>query len=236
MLKKCTKCGEEKPATREYFYKKLKGLSSHCKLCRQREDKICYEENRNYILSQKRKYWLTNRELLNKKRRNSLSPSHSKGYRTKYNKGYWQKTKEQQTLRHKRWLQRPEVRMRRREKQEKMRKNNPQCRLNNNISTIIRRSIYGKKAGRKWESLVGYTLEDLMKHFEKQFTKDMTWENMGQWHIDHIIPISAFNFSAPEHIDFKRCWALENLRPLWAKENISKSNKILKPFQPSLGL
>jgi hypothetical protein len=47
-------------------------------------------------------------------------------------------------------------------------------------------------------------------------------------------PITAFNFNTPEDIDFKRCWALSNLQPLWARDNLSKQNKLIKPFQPSL--
>jgi hypothetical protein len=62
----------------------------------------------------------------------------------------------------------------------------------------------------------------------------MSWENYGKWHIDHRIPIDAFNFTCPEDIDFTQCWALRNLRPLWAVDNIKKSNKLEKPFQPSL--
>jgi 5-methylcytosine-specific restriction endonuclease McrA len=62
----------------------------------------------------------------------------------------------------------------------------------------------------------------------------MTWKNYGkEWQIDHIIPISAFNFTSFKHIDFKKCWSLRNLRPLWSQENNSKSNKLDKSFQPS---
>jgi hypothetical protein len=60
------------------------------------------------------------------------------------------------------------------------------------------------------------------------------WKNYGEWHVDHKIPQSAFNFETPEDIDFKKCWALKNIQPMWAKENIIKSNRINKPFQPSL--
>ncbi|GAG90799.1 unnamed protein product, partial [marine sediment metagenome] len=60
----------------------------------------------------------------------------------------------------------------------------------------------------------------------------MTWKNQGKWHLEHKVPVSAFNFSSSDHIDFKRCWALSNLQPMWAKENLSKSAKIDKPFQP----
>ena len=88
--------------------------------------------------------------------------------------------------------------------------------------------------GRRWETLVGYTAQDLIKHIESQFVDGMNWENRHRWHIDHIIPVSAFNFTEPEHIDFKRCWALENLQPLWAKDNMRKHAKLDKPFQPSL--
>jgi len=64
----------------------------------------------------------------------------------------------------------------------------------------------------------------------------MSWENYGKWHIDHIIPISKFNFITSEHLDFKRCWALKNLQPLEAKQNMSKGKKLNNSFQPSLRL
>ncbi len=122
-------------------------------------------------------------------------------------------------------------------KRVKARRNNPKFRLKMSISKGIRDSLKkGNKNGRHWETLVGYTFNDLKKHFEKQFTEGMSWENYGEWHIDHIIPVKVFNFDKPEHLDFKRCWALKNLRPLWAKDNILKRAKITTSFQPSLKL
>lgn len=106
--------------------------------------------------------------------------------------------------------------------------------MNTRIWKYLKRGI---KAGRRWEDLVGYTADRLKCHLEKQFILGMTWENHGPyWHIDHIIPVSAFNFEKPEDIDFKSCWALKNLRPLLAKENLSKWNKLTEHFQPSLTL
>jgi len=115
------------------------------------------------------------------------------------------------------------------------RKSNPRGKLNINMSRGIWESLKGSKAGRHWEVLVGYTLNKLKQHLERQFKQGMTWENYGKygWHIDHIIPIAAFNFEKPEDIDFRKCWALKNLRPLEAKENLRKQAKIDKPFQPS---
>ena len=103
--------------------------------------------------------------------------------------------------------------------------------LNDKISRAIRLSLKGNKAGRHWESIVGYSFNDLKEHLEKTLPRGYTWQ---QCHIDHIIPISVFNYTSPEHIDFKRCWALSNLRLLPAKENIIKKDTIYKPFQPAL--
>ena len=95
----------------------------------------------------------------------------------------------------------------------------------------------GSKAGRRWESLVGFTVDQLKVHLEKQFDENMTWENYGPyWHLDHKIPIAVFNFETPEDIDFKRCWSLENLQPLEARQNISKGCRVDKPFQPALAI
>ena len=60
----------------------------------------------------------------------------------------------------------------------------------------------------------------------------MSWERLmaGEIHIDHIIPKSVFNFSDPKHADFKKCWSLKNLRPMWAVENLKKHNKLEKHF------
>lgn len=113
----------------------------------------------------------------------------------------------------------------------------PKVRLSHNVSSCILHSLKrGGKGHRHWEELVGYTLDQLRKHLEKQFTEGMSWENYGEWHVDHIIPVKAFNYETPEDIDFKRCWCLKNLRPLWAKENQSKNCRIDRPFQPSLAI
>lgn len=84
-----------------------------------------------------------------------------------------------------------------------------------------------KLSGAKKFILLGYSKGELMRHLEKQFLKDMGWHNMGQWHIDHIIPLSSFNYSSVSDPEFKRAWALTNLRPLWAAENRAKSDKRL---------
>ena len=107
------------------------------------------------------------------------------------------------------------------------RKIDPMFRLNCNIKTAISMSLRGNKDGYHWEDLLGYTLRDLITHLEKLFKFGMTWFNYGKWHIDHVRPISSFNFNSYDDEEFKKCWNLNNLQPLWAEDNIRKSNKIL---------
>ena len=72
---------------------------------------------------------------------------------------------------------------------------------------------------------MGYTKYELKEHLESQFTGGMSWDNMNEWHIDHIRPVSSFDFDSTEHPDFKKCWALNNLQPLWAEDNLRKNDK-----------
>jgi hypothetical protein len=75
--------------------------------------------------------------------------------------------------------------------------------------------------------ILGYTPEELINHLEKQFTEGMTWENYGEFHIDHKLPISSFNIKEIGDEEFMKCWSLDNLQPMWGEENIRKSNKVL---------
>jgi len=73
-----------------------------------------------------------------------------------------------------------------------------------------------------------------MAHLQRQFLPHMTWANYGEWHVDHDIPLSAFNFKTVHDYDFKRAWSLGNLKPMWADENLRKHAKLATPFQPTL--
>ncbi len=119
-------------------------------------------------------------------------------------------------------------------------KDDPLFIINNRMRANIAQSLkrYGResKQGRHWEEIVGYSTSDLKKWLEKQFLPGMSWENYGQWHIDHRTPITAFNYQTVADVDFRRCWDLKNLRPLWALDNIKKHNKLENPFQPSLSM
>ena len=55
----------------------------------------------------------------------------------------------------------------------------------------------------------------------------MTWDNYGEWHVDHKLPITHFNIQEMGDSEFMKCWSLDNLQPMWGDENIKKSNKLL---------
>jgi hypothetical protein len=101
------------------------------------------------------------------------------------------------------------------------------------MSCLIRHSLRKNKNGYHWETLVGFTLVDLKQHIESQFKNGMNWDlfMQGKIHIDHIIPISRFYYEKPEDPEFRICWGLANLQPLWAKDNLSKNNRTMEEWE-----
>ena len=115
----------------------------------------------------------------------------------------------------------------RREWERNKYQNDPLFRLRKNMGTLMYLSLRKDKGRKSWEELVGYSTDELKLHLESQFDDKMTWDNYGSyWQIDHIVPIEKFNIISFESEDFKNCWSLRNLRPLFGLENSSKANNI----------
>ena len=94
-------------------------------------------------------------------------------------------------------------------------------RLRKSIRESFRRR--GKrKDGHRTHSILGAEIHVVYEHFESLFVDGMSWENMGKWHIDHIIPLST----AITEEDVIRLCHYTNLQPLWAEDNLKKSNKL----------
>jgi len=72
--------------------------------------------------------------------------------------------------------------------------------------------------------LIGCKSEELKKYLSERFTDGMTFENYGNWEVDHIMPISSFNLS--NESELKKCFNFTNLQPLWKIDNRKKSNKM----------
>lgn len=223
--KRCARCKKIKDI--EDFYKSKNTKDGHvylCKICDTERIQKWKDNNYDKVREIDRRWKANNIELIRKKGRAWRRKNRDIACeRTRK----WQKENPEKV---KKWAK---------ENPEKYKsiqikyKKSVKGKLNRSISVGVWRSLNGQKNGRGWENLVGYTLDDFKKDIGLKFTEGMSWGNYGQWHIDHIIPISAFNFEKPEDIDFKRCWSLENLRPLWAIDNLKKHSKIDAPFQPS---
>lgn len=131
---------------------------------------------------------------------------------------------------------RPDHKEYRRRYEQMLRENSPEYRLRHSVGRALSKALLDGKGGSATFDIVGYSAEELKAHLERNFTTGMTWGNYGDWHIDHIIPVSAFNIETVDDMDFKRCWALANLQPMWASQNMSKGAKLTESFQPSLPL
>ncbi len=218
MDKKCSKCSAIKDLSE--FYNNSVSKDGHRPECIE-----CTKERRNTPEQKliRQKYRRTERCKERAKKRRSTPES--KLRLSNYQKEYLKRP--EIAKRRKEYYQREDVKKRKNEYNRK-RQQNPHWRISHTVSGAISKAlkVVGEtKRKRHWEDIVGYTKEDLKQHLENQFKRGMNWGNYGKWHIDHIKPISSFNITDVNCEELKKCWALENLQPLWASENISKGNR-----------
>lgn len=102
---------------------------------------------------------------------------------------------------------------------------NPDYRIADSIRRRLRNVLKNNWDSSKYIDYLGCSIPELRKHLEDRFEDGMNWENYGEWHIDHIRALSLFDFSKEE--DLQTACHYTNLQPLWAMDNITKSNKII---------
>jgi hypothetical protein len=100
---------------------------------------------------------------------------------------------------------------------------NPVYRIKKNLRDRLRSAIKGGYKSGSAIAELGCSLEELTIRFEKMFKPGMSWENYGEWHIDHIKPLSKFDLTIKEQLLLAVNY--KNLQPLWAVENLKKHNK-----------
>ena len=240
-MRVCTDCKIEKPFSefrksktvkrrrRLYYRRKCKDCDEF--LERKRKcDRKYYEKNSEKIKDHNRKYYKNNFEKASKSNKKwkennpEKARESSKKWKTnnpekvkEYNKKYRKKNKNP--------LRKAEINLRRKERY----KNEPLHRLKQilraRFAAFLKKNSY-RKGGRSFE-IFGATPEQIKSHIESQFKDDMTWGNQGEWHIDHIIPLDYYskNFDLNDLEVQKKAFNYKNLQPLWAFENLSKSNK-----------
>lgn len=104
------------------------------------------------------------------------------------------------------------------------RKADPVFKLKTLLRARLLRALKGNYKSGSAVSNLGCSVEEFKVYMESKFLTGMSWENHGKWHIDHIIPLSFFNLSNIDEL--KKACHYSNLQPLWASDNIKKSNRI----------
>ena len=188
--------------SREYMREYYKKNNEYLK----KQKREYYEKNKDYILDKQKEYNEKNREERLIKQR-------------EYNRTH----KEERKARDK--ARREEIRKVENEYRRQRYANDPAFRILISCRTRIRKALEG--IGEKIEStkdLIGCPIEQLKSHLESQFVEGMTWDNYGEWHIDHILPCASFDLTDPEQQ--KECFHYTNLQPLWAVDNLSKGASV----------
>lgn len=177
-----------------------------------------------------------------------LGPSgrRNTGGKSEANKRYYKNNKEEISEWYKEWAKeneterktytqqwnkdnREHVNKYKRDYERKRRAEDPKYRLGIRTRTAVWQLLKERNINKtnKTFALLGYTIEELMNHLEQQFTSGMTWDNYGEWHVDHKKPMTLFEFTSTDDEGFKDCWCLNNLQPLWELENLSKGTRYL---------
>jgi hypothetical protein len=210
---------EEKAAYDKLYREKNKEKKSE-------QDRKYYQEHREPKLAHQRQYNINNKERI---------AAYQKQYAFDHKKPSFKINKECSKIKEAR-----RIAKRATEREYRKRKSavNPVFKLKCGVSSLVNRYLKlsgGNKNGLIRNNYFPYSDAELRGHLEKQFEPWMNWNNHGKydpktwddndpstwkWQLDHIIPQSDLPSSSPEEENFKKCWALENLRPLSAKQNI----------------
>jgi hypothetical protein len=177
------------------------------------------EKNIEYSLRRSREYYNENKESVSKQRKEYYKKNREK--LIQYTKDYYKENREAIIEKQKVYYQenKEDYKIKARERYN----TNTNRRLAYFMRRCVKNSIIYKTSSTF--QYLDYKPEDLKKHLESQFEPGMSWENYGVhgWHVDHIIPIDYYlknGITDPAIIN-----ALDNLRPLWASENLSKGAK-----------
>jgi hypothetical protein len=223
--KACTGCGLEKAAEHFGVLKKAKdGRNTRCLACAAAYARLFYHSHPEYIASKRaartsaaaaRYHRDPERFRAIAKARRERNIERSRATERDTKRREYQRRSEVLITRCKRYAK---------ENRDKIRErlSAPHRRLHGNMSRAIRASLRAGKDGRAWESLAGYSRAELMAHLEAKFSTGMSFDNYGLWEIDHIRPRASFSYATPADPEFRECWALENLQPLWRADNRRK--------------
>lgn len=246
LTKFCKDCGQTKPLDQENWYYSRGRANRICKLCQRAENrrihlrkraersekvKLKRLENIDQVRLKEREYAKLyrerNRELINarNKARYKQNPEQFKARSDKYKSNHPERVRESRKRYRDESRQRdPEGFAERRREAARKRSLKVEVRFANNVRAAIHFHLKrgGGKKSKSTILITGWSMDQLMSHLEPLFEEGMSFENYGDWHIDHIIPVGVFQFSDENDPIFQKLWALDNLAPLWSADNSQK--------------
>ena len=233
-MKICTSCGKEKPATLVFFhtYKRSPDVvRSVCKVCRSDQSRMNRKKNPEVVLEQDRRRREANPEKVKENNRKwraaNVERERERGRKRRADNS------EQLRRNSQKWKaghvekERERGRMNSKKRHELLYGVDAFFTLGHRVRSAVTKSLRkGTKSQRTFEAL-GYTIEELRQHIECKFSEGMDWIKFlkGEIHLDHIRPMASFKFTSMDDPDFRECWGLHNLQPLWAFDNWSKGDK-----------
>lgn len=232
----------EKEKSKEYYQKNREKIinrtSENRKKRRQANPELekeklkAYREKNKETLAKYNKEYYSNPDV--KKRRNETSKRSKLKNKDKPKRILTEEEKLHRRIVARHWWNKNKKRLneRRRLRDLERCRKDPVYKLHYNFSSLLRWHLKAKKFYKcsTSENILGYTIKELKAHLESQFEPWMNWSNQGKtstepcktWQIDHIRPVNTFNITSIDCEDFKKCWALENLRPLDSYYNVRR--------------
>jgi len=248
-MKICTKCKIEKKLFEFNNHKRSKdGKQYYCKECSQETNKTYYSKNKEYYQlvhnaydlthkQEKHQFYLNNRDKTLKQVKKYQQDNKDKN--RQYQINYRLKNKKDIKNKHKKYYEENKNKLRKKAKEyrdnhteeinnryNQRRKNDIEFHILMSLRIRICNAIKRNTKSASTKELLGCTVKFLKKHLESQFKENMSWKNHGVhgWHIDHIRPCASFNFTKVK--EQRKCFNYKNLQPLWAKDNLIKSDNI----------
>lgn len=209
-MKECIKCKitkdlscfpKDKRLTSGYRKKCKECYNEHQKQLRQAKPeqysnmrKLNYQKNIEKMRLEKRKYYADNKEA-----------------KSLYDVEYRKKNKEKIAAYKKEW-------------DKKQMQDSIVYKIKKNLRRRVHHALNGNTKSASTMKLIGCTPEYFKEYIESLFLENMSWDNYGEWHIDHIIPCFTFDLYIPEQQE--KCFHYSNQRPLWKTDNLKRPKSI----------
>lgn len=205
LMKQCTKCKVLKELSGFPKNARFKsGYNSICKSCINSINKTYREEN-SESFNKMRKVNYQSNILLRRIEKKKYYAAH-KPEKSKYDKDY----RKRNSLKIKEYKKAWEI----------LHKDDPLFKIKRNLRRRVHHALQGNRKANRTFELIGCTPEFFKNYISSLFTKGMSWNNYGKWHIDHIKP--CFTFDLSDSDQQRICFHYTNQRPLWAEDNLSR--------------